>query len=191
MRAFHHQYTWQDYLRLDRDSAIKLEFFRGEIFAMAGGTPAHSALATNVTVALGRQLEGKPCRPYNSDLRVRVPATGLGTYPDVIVVCGQLEVDPEDKNTAINPTVIVEVLSDSTEAYDRTEKFESYRQLASLREYVLVSHRERLIEVFRRGEDDLWSRTEARTQAIARLESVGCELEADRIYAGVELHAGA
>src|SRR4051812_42732973 len=110
MRA---RYTWAQYVVLEHSSNVKHEFFDGEIFAMAGGTPEHSALATAITIQLGRQLEGKPCRPYNSDLRIRVPATGLGTYPDVSVICGPPQHDPSDRNTLVNPTLIVEVLSDS------------------------------------------------------------------------------
>lgn len=187
MRASRHRHTWHDYLVLDQTSNIKLEYLDGEILAMAGGTPEHAALAMAVGVQLGQQLEGKGCRPYSSDLRIRVPATGLGTYPDLTIVCGPTQVDPEDRNTVVNPTVLVEVLSDSTEAYDRGEKFEHYRQLPSLREYVLVSHREPLIEVFRRGEDGTWTRTEARTHSTARIESIGCDLLVDRVYAGVDL----
>lgn len=190
VRAPHHRYSWHDYVKLAADSNVKLEFFDGEIFAMAGGTPAHSALAMAVGVQLGGQLEGKACRAFNSDLRIRVPATGLGTYPDVSIVCGKPETDPEDPNSVINPTVLVEVTSASTEAYDRGEKFDNFRRLPSLQEYVLVSHRERCIEVLRRGKGSEWVRTEARTQAIARLESVGCELSVDRVYAGLELQPG-
>lgn len=190
MRAFHHRYTWHDYLLLARSSNIKLEFFDGEIFAMAGGTPEHSALAMAVGIALGGQLEGRPCRVYNSDLRVRVLATGLGTYPDVTVVCGPPEYDPDDRDTITNPTVLIEVLSNTTEEYDRGKKFDSYQQIPALREYVLVSQRERLLEVFRRGEGGEWSRLEARTHAAIQVESICCELQVDRIYAGLDLRTG-
>ncbi|HEY3357668.1 MAG TPA: Uma2 family endonuclease [Polyangia bacterium] len=187
MRVAHHRYTFQQYLALDQVSNVKLEYSEGEIYAMAGGTPEHAALAMAAGSELVRQLEGRPCRAYSSDLRVRVLATGLGTYPDVTIVCGQPERDPEDKNTVINPTVLVEILSDATEAYDRGGKFDSYRQIPSLQEYVLISHRERLIEVFRRGPGGEWSRSEARSRASARLESIGGELDVDRVYAGIEL----
>ncbi|MFZ5470940.1 MAG: Uma2 family endonuclease [Myxococcota bacterium] len=184
----HHRYSWEQYLSFERTSNVKHEFFEGEIFAMAGGTPEHAALAAAVTGELHRQLDGKPCRPYSSDLRIRSVGSGLATYPDVTVVCGKPEYDPDAKDTLTNPTLLVEVLSDSTEAYDRGQKFESYRGIPSLMEYILVSHRERLIEVFRRGEHNEWTRSEARTKAKARLESLGCELDVDKIYAGIELH---
>jgi Uma2 family endonuclease len=188
MRAFHHQYTFEQYLRIDGDSNIKLEFLNGEIFAMSGGTPEHSALAAALVYALSRQLEGRPCRVYNSHLRVGAPASGLYTYPDVTVVCGQPEYEPRDKNTIVNPVVVIEVLSDSTEAYDRRDKFEHYRLIPALQEYVLASHREALIEVYRRVQGNEWRRTEGATGSSARLESIGCVLDVNKIYAGIELH---
>ena len=189
MRAIGHRYTWHDYLMLEQSSNVRHEYFDGEIFAMAGGTPLHSALAVRVASLLDAQLEGSNCRVFNSDLRVRVLATGLGTYPDVSVVCGDLQRDPEDASTIVNPTLIVEVLSDSTEAYDRTDKYANYKLMPALREYVLVSHREALIEIFRRTDEGKWQRLEARKGATARLESIDCALEVDRVYSGVELHS--
>jgi Uma2 family endonuclease len=170
---------------LEQSSPIKHEFFDGEIFAMAGGTPDHSALAVAVATELKNQLRGTPCRVYNSDLRVRVATTGLGTYPDVSVFCGETEKDPQDANTLTNPTVLVEVLSESTEEYDRGEKFENYRQISSLKSYVLVSTRERLVEVFSRGPQGEWVRTEGRRMASVELPSIQCTLRVDAIYEGV------
>ncbi|MGQ0504664.1 MAG: Uma2 family endonuclease [Myxococcaceae bacterium] len=189
MRASLHRYTWIQYLALEESSTVKHEFFEGEIYAMAGGTPAHSALSLAVGSELRAQLKGKPCRAYNSDLRIRVAATGLGTYPDVSVVCGDLEHDSERLRGAVavtNPTLIVEVSSASTESYDRGTKFDNYRQIPSLREYVIVSHRERLIEVFRREEQD-WIRTEAHVGGAISLESIDCVLTVAAIYEGIEL----
>jgi Uma2 family endonuclease len=179
----HHRYTWRDYLELEEGSNGKHEFLDGEIFAMAGGTPEHAALDVAVSAQLHGQLQGKPCRVYSSDLRIRVPATGLASYPDVTVLCGKPESDPEAKHTFVNPTLLVEVLSDSTEAYDRGEKFEHYRQLASLQEYVLVSTRERLIETWHRAANDQWTRSEARGAASLALQAIGCTLELRSIYA--------
>jgi Uma2 family endonuclease len=118
-----------------------------------------------------------------------VLATGLGTYPDVTVICGEVQPDPKDPNALVNPILLVEVLSDSSENYDRTEKYDQYRQISSLREYVLVSHRERLIEVFRRTDNGEWIRSEARTKSAASLKSIGCQLDVDRIYTGIEIPA--
>jgi Uma2 family endonuclease len=175
---------------LEEDSNIRHEFFEGEIYAMAGGTPQHAALAAAITGELHRQLEGKPCRAYSADLRVRVMATGLGTYPDVTVVCGPVQSNPGDPNTCVNPSVVVEILSDSTEAYDRSEKLANYWQIPSLKTCVLVSHREQLVEVFSPGADGKWYRVEARTHAVAKLEAIGCELSVDRLYAGLEFQDG-
>ena len=119
-------------------------------------------------------------------VRIRVPSTGLATYPDITVICGKPVSDGDDRNTLVNPVVLVEVLSASTEAFDRGEKFEHYRQLESLQEYVLVSCREPLIEVFRRDEG-AWKRTEARKHGSIRLESIDCTLDVDRVYRGLEL----
>ena len=192
MRAPRHRYSFEEYVALAELSNVKLEFFDGEIYAMAGGTPEHGELAVAVSSELRGQLESKPCRVFSSDVRVRVQATGLATYPDVSVVCGELQRDPAQATSILNPVVLVEILSDSTEAYDRGEKFEHYREIPSLREYVLVSHREALIEVFRRPtrDGDVWTRMEARTGTTLRLESVDCVLDPERIYRGVPIHQG-
>jgi Uma2 family endonuclease len=149
---------------------------------MAGGTPEHAALAVAVSTRLALALSGSRCRVFSSDLRIRVRKTGLGTYPDVSVVCGPREVDPEDKNTVTNPTVLVEITSKSTDEYDRGEKFDHYREIASLREYVLVSHGEPAIEVRRREPDGGWSRHVAHRGESVRLESVPCTLDVAGIY---------
>jgi Uma2 family endonuclease len=181
----HHRYTWAEYLAFEEAANSKNEFFNGEIYAMAGGTPQHAQLAARVLRELGIQLRGKPCEPFTSDLRVRVAATGLATYPDVTVICGPILPEPKDANTALNPTLLVEVLSNSTEQFDRGQKFEHYKQLPTLREYVLISQRERLIEVFRRVGVE-WQRFEARSTRAVSLDSIGCELSVDAIYEGVE-----
>ena len=190
MRAHaHHRYTWDEYMALEQASPVKHEYFDGEIFAMARGTPEHSQLSVRVTAELSAQLRGTPCVPYNSDLRVRVLATGLTTYPDASVVCGPLEYDPEDRNkhTVTNAAVVIEVLSPSTEEYDRGDKFTSFRRMPSLRHYVLVSYREPLIEVFSRTSADEWTRLEARTGASVGLPAIGCTLRVDAIFEGVPL----
>ena len=179
--------TYEEYLTLERASEQRHEFCDGEIFAMAGGSPEHSALAARVIVQLGTQLRGQPCQVYTSDLRVRVQATGLTTYPDVTVVCGPLERDEEDPHAIVNPVVLVEVSSLGTEAYDRNEKFAHYRRIPSLRAYVLVSQREPRIEVYRRNGDGSWALDDARPPCVARLDAIGCALDVADIYAGVDL----
>jgi len=174
-------YTYDEYLALDEASNVKLEYYAGDIYAMAGGTPEHAALCLQVGSSLNVQLEGKPCRVYGSDLRIRVLATGLATYPDVSVVCGPLERDPEGKNTVLNPKLVAEVLSPSTADYDRGEKREHYQQIPSLLEIVLVAHDRRQIEVYRRTGDG-WSRHQAGPGEAISLESIACRLEVDALY---------
>ncbi len=177
--------TFAEYVRLEQTSEVKHEFLNGEIFAMSGGTPEHADLAASVIRELGNQLRGRPCRVYTSDLRIRVLATGLGTYPDASVVCGKPERDPADPNTVVNPVVLIEVLSDSSERYDRGEKFAHYRRIPSLQEYVLVSQLEPRIEVFRRNDDGTWTWSEALTPGSVTLASIQCSLSVDTVYAGV------
>ena len=173
-----------EYLALEEKSVEKHEWLDGAIYDMSGGTPDHAALAAAVSGELRPQLHGKRCRVFSSDLRVRVLGTGISTYPDVSVVCGRLDKDPDDANAVTNPVVIVEVLSDSTEAYDRGEKFGHYRRIPSLEEYVLVSQRSPKIEVFRRNAESKWVLAEeAGPGESATLASIGCALSVDAVYA--------
>jgi Uma2 family endonuclease len=176
-----HRYSFADYLALEEASNTKHEFLNGEIYAMAGGTPEHAALAVAVSTALLSQLRGGPCGVYSSDLRIRVLATGLATYPDVTVVCGETERDPESPATVVNPKLIVEVLSDSTEAYDRGEKLEHYRRIPTLAAVILVSHRERTIEVRERDAAGEWRLTTVRSGDTAQLQALPVRLEVDDI----------
>ncbi len=148
--------TAPDYLQIERAAENKSEFRDGEIFAMAGGTFAHSAIAANMLRQLGNKLEGRPCVPCTSDLRVKIEMAGAYAYPDVSVVCGERQFEDERRDTLLNPTVIVEILSDSTESYDRGRKFELYRRIPSLREYLLVSQRAPHIEQFIRQPNGGW-----------------------------------
>jgi Uma2 family endonuclease len=152
---------------------------------MAGGTPEHAALSVAVSSALLAQLRGGSCRVYSSDLRVRVLATGLVTYPDVTVVCGELERDPESPTTVVNLRVVVEVLSDGTEAYDRGQKLDHYRRIPSLTAVVLVSHRAPSVEVWERGSDGAWRHGQFRAGDAAVIEPLPARLLLDEIYLGV------
>ncbi len=176
------QYTYEEYRLFEESTDAKHEYLHGQILAMAGGTPEHAALATAIIGLLERRLAGGPCQPFSSDLRVRVRATGLATYPDVTVVCGDLERDPDDRNAAVNPTALFEVLSDSTEVYDRGEKAEHYRKIPSLREYVCVSHRERRLERCWREGSGEWRREDAGRGGFLRLAALGIDLEVDAVY---------
>ena len=174
--------TFAEYLAIDEASDRKHEFINGVIYAMSGGSPEHARLAMTIGHLLGNQLAGKRCAVYSSDLRVRALATGLATYPDLTVVCGKLETDPADPDSATNPTVIFEVLSPTSEKHDREAKFAHYRQIPSLRAYVLVSQDERLIEVFTRNTNGSWTLRDHR-DGTARLDAIECILSIDAIYA--------
>jgi Uma2 family endonuclease len=177
-------YSFDEYVDLDADSRVKHEFLDGLVWAMAGGSPEHAAVAAAVSAALSAELRGRPCRVFSSDLRVRVRATGLATYPDVTVICGKLELDPSDRRgqTVVNPRVVVEVLSPSTEVYDRGEKLAHYKRVESLEDIVLVAHDRRHIEVWHR-EGDSWSLELAHDGGIARLTSIDCALAVAEVYA--------
>jgi Uma2 family endonuclease len=174
--------TYVEYLAAEETSADKHEFLAGEAYAMAGGTPEHAALCAAVAGELGDALRGKPCRVFSSDARVRVQATGLSTYPDVTVVCGRLETDADDPHAIVNPVVLVEVLSDSTEGHDRGEKAAHYRHIPTLREYVFVSQRHPRVEVHRRNPAGRWELFEFEAGAAAELSSLGCSIRVDEVY---------
>lgn len=176
------RYSFSDYVRLEAYANVRHEFLDGVIYAMAGGTPLHALLAMRVARQLGPQLAGSPCEIFGSDLRVRVAATGLATYPDVTVVCGPLQTEGEDANSVLNPTVLVEVLSESTADYDRGEKLDHYRKIDTAREIVLVSHREPLVEVWRRDDAGTWSTQTARAGDRVSLRSIACDLAVDDLY---------
>jgi len=176
--------SYAEYAKREEASDTKHEFLRGEVFAMAGGTEEHAILGARMIAALSRALEGTPCEPRSSDLRVRT-ASGLGTYPDITVVCGKSEKYDEDPHSVTNPTLIVEVLSDSSEAYDRGEKFTHYRSMPSLREYVIVSHREPAIESHVRNEDGTWNESFAQAGDTLVLRSLDVRIEVDAIYRGM------
>jgi len=179
--------TEGEYLAIERSAEYKSEFFDGEMFAMAGGTLRHSLIATNVAREFGNRLKGGPCVPFNSDLRIKIAATGLFTYPDLSVICGPPEFVPETDDTVLNPTVLVEVLSDSTEAYDRGKKFEHYRQIATLQEYLLVSQKEPRIEQFIRQPDGRWLLNEAAgLEATLELPSLRIKLSLAEVFANVQ-----
>jgi Uma2 family endonuclease len=178
-----------EYFEIERRAEVKSEFFDGEMFAMAGRTRFHSLIAANLTREVGLQLKGRPCLAFTSDLRVKVEATGLFTYPDLSVVCGPQQWIEDD--TLLNPTVLIEVLSESTEAYDRGIKFAHYRQIPSLREYVLVSQYEPRIEAFSREPNGQWLLSEASgLGSTIELPSIQTVLSLAEVFAGVAFSRG-
>lgn len=177
--------TYAEFLAFEEASDTKHEYLDGNVFERAGGTITHAALGAAVGTALANALRDRACRVLSSDVRVRSKATKLSTYPDVTVVCQKIEVDADDSHGVLNPTLIVEVLSESTEGYDRGAKAAHYRRIPSLREYVLVGQGEPLIEVYRRNERGNWELfVEARRGERATLTSCGepIELDVDAIY---------
>jgi Uma2 family endonuclease len=184
--------TLAEYETRERDAFVKSEYYRGEMFAMAGGSPEHSLVATNFTREAGNQLKGKPCVPYNSDLRIKVEASELYTYPDATIVCGPPQMDNSVKGTVLNPSVIVEVLSDSTESYDRGRKSSHYRRIESLRELILISPSEPLVEMFTRRDDGNWSFVEYRaiTDTLV-IGSVGVAIPLSELYRNISFQPAA
>jgi len=177
--------TYPEYVAAEAAATVRHEFINGEVFAMAGGTPEHSALAASIIRELGMMLRGKPCRVYTSDLRIRIVGTNMSTYPDASVVCGKPETAPGDPNAVVNPTLLVEVLSESTEAYDRGAKAAHYRHIESLKEYVFVAQDEPRLEVYRRTERGGWELFEARSGERLGIESIGVRLSVDAVYEGL------
>jgi Uma2 family endonuclease len=175
------KHTFAEYIALEEESETKHELIDGEIFAMAHGTPEHGRLAARMIHVLASALGGRPCEVFSSDVRVRVLATGLATYPDVSVVCGRIEIDPENRNTITNPIVLVEVLSDSTESYDRGTKLAHYRKIESLRDYLLVVQHEARIEHYRRNDDGTWTLRDVSPPDLVRL-SIGVEVSVADVY---------
>jgi Uma2 family endonuclease len=177
----------EDYLALERSAEFKSEYFDGEIFAMTGASESHNLIVINTIRELSIQLKKRPCKVYANDMRVRVSPTGLITYPDVMVVCGQAQFDDSHLDTLLNPTLIVEVLSDSTEAYDRGRKFEHYRKLESLTEYVLITQHRPHVESYRRQPDQRWVLAESDgLDSSLPLDAIDCELVLAEIYDKVE-----
>lgn len=179
--------TPEDYLALERSADFKSEYFNGEIFAMTGASEPHNLVVINTIRELSTQLKKRPCKVYANDMRVKVDPTGLYTYPDVVVTCGKAQFDDTHLDTLLNPILIVEVLSDSTEAYDRGRKFEHYRKLESLAEYVLIAQNRPHIESYRRQADQQWLLTEcSEPDGTLRLPSIDCALALAEIYDKVE-----
>ncbi len=175
------RFSYAEYLDREHSSETRHEFVSGEIVAMAGGSVEHGRLIARLTMLIGRSLEGKPCVVLSSDVRVRIRAADRATYPDLQVVCGAIERDDEDADAIVNPVLIVEVLSDSTTASDRGDKFADYRRLRSLREYVLVSQRARRVDRYRR-DGKRWVLEEFERGQRVAFESIGVELEVDALY---------
>jgi Uma2 family endonuclease len=183
------KFTPEEYYRQEESALYKSDFYRGKIYAMAGGSFRHSMIAMNLGALLHQVLKSKPCRPYDGNLRLGIPEATLRCYPDVSIYCGKPEADPTDKSgqTATNPTVLFEVLSPSTEAWDRGAKSAHFRRIPSLKAYVFIAQTHPRIELFERQEDGAWRLSEAiGMDGSLKLTCVDADLVATEIYDGVE-----
>ena len=180
--------TPEQYLEIEREAKYKSEYYQGEMFAMAGAGWVHNRLVANLIAGFTVNLRPRPCQVCPSDMRVRVRATGLYTYPDVVVVCGEPQFLDERRDTLLNPSLLIEVLSPSTEAYDRGRKFEHYRSIESLVEYLLVASDHVHADLYTRQPDGRWLLTSAgRLEDSLDLQSVGCQLALADLYERIDL----
>lgn len=185
-----HSYTVEAYLEIERSGLVKHEYYRGEIFALAGSSEAHNLILTNLLTSLNLQLRNRPCKVYPSDMRVKIPKTGLYTYPDVSIVCGTPQFDDLKRDTLLNPLIVVEILSPSTERYDRGKKFQNYRTVATLQEYILVSQDDYHIEHYINQNNGNWLLTsydEINTSFY--LKAIDCTLIFADIYNKVDIES--
>jgi len=185
------QPTFEEWLEDERASLEgRSEYLDGEVFAMTGASVEHNAIVVNIASELRTQMKRRPCQVYANDLKVRIRSADAGKYPDLIALCGEHQFQDGRRDVLLNPSLIVEVLSDSTEAYDRGKKFAIYRQLPSLREYLLVSQHQVEVELFSRDDDGRWSLSDFSTlTASVPLPSVGCILSLAEVYDKVEFQS--
>ncbi len=178
--------TGEEYLDWERDADFKSEFLRGEIYVMSGAALNHNIIASNLIAGLHGELAGRPCMVLGSDMRVQVESADAYFYPDLSGLCGEFEFHDERQDTYKNPQFVIEILSDSTESYDRGKKFFSYQMLPSLREYVLISQKMVAVEVYRKDGDRWIYRLLKEDDAVLHLESVDCEIPIGEIYRNVK-----
>lgn len=182
------KFTEEEYLTFEDSSEAKHEFYQGEIFAMAGVGHRHNIIFSNLFGKLAYKLEGKKCRPYGSDFRVHIPENTLYTYPDISIVCRDILEDKNQKNSTINPDVIIEILSPSTKTYDRGDKFKLYRDIPTLKEYVLVDSENVSIEIFRLNKQNHWELEEYKgVDDKLVLQSIAMNIPLGEIYSGTKL----
>jgi len=178
-----------EYLAFERASEIKHEYFGGHVYAMSGASEPHNLIAGNTLASLHVQLRGRGCKVYPSDMKVRTPATRSYAYPDITVVCGEAKFDDDQRDILVNPTVIIEILSPSTEKYDRGLKFQHYRELGSLQEYILIAQDSPHIERFLRQDGGLWQFSDVTgTDAKIDLSSIDCTLHLSDVYEQVDFN---
>jgi Uma2 family endonuclease len=185
-----HYITADEYLHRESKAEFRSEYFRGEMFAMAGASANHNLIVLNTGACLREQLKKKPCRVYPSDLKLRIDATGLYTYPDLSVVCGDPQIETNGGDVLLNPVVLVEVLCDSTEAYDRGKKFEHYRTIPSLQHYVVIAQDRHSMDCFSRDPNGSWNLTSCQgLEGQVELDSIDSKLFAAEVYDKVVFQA--
>lgn len=176
----------EQYLETERLALEKHEFYRGEIFAMSGATFRHNQIFKNTYINLGSKLKGKPCQPYGSDLRIHIPNNSLFTYPDIFIICGQPEMTDTIKDTVVNPSVIMEILSKSTYDYDKGQKFTLYRDIVSLKEYILIDSMSVRVEHYYKNDDGSWTLKDYRTiDDKIHIQTIAAELLLSDVYTDV------
>lgn len=182
------RYTIEEYLEMENAATEKHEYYNGEIFAMSGAKLHHNIITSNLMIALGNKLKGKPCRPFGSDMRIHIPANTLFTYPDISVMCGEIESRDNDDMNFLNPTVIIEVLSPSTKNYDRGEKFRLCRDIPSLKEYILVDSETVAVEAFHINSSGRWELFEYKGISDSlNVKAIDVVLSLNEIYTGTRL----
>ena len=177
-----HRYTFREYLDLQEIAGVRLEYLDGEIYAMAGGSAAHSAICARLLARLVALTDGGPCEAHTPDFVVRVRATGLATYPDASVVCGAIEPDPDSPNHCANPAILFEILSPGTESYDRGEKREHYQQIESLRDYIVLAQDRVHAEHWTRNNGVGWTHQEIGPDGVIRLAVIGGSITLGELY---------
>ncbi|MEJ7617691.1 MAG: Uma2 family endonuclease [Pyrinomonadaceae bacterium] len=180
--------TPAEYLAIERQAETKSEYLNGEVFLMSGATRKHNLIGTNLTREISQRLRNQPCETYANDMRVLIPATGLYAYPDLVVVCGEPQFEDAELDTLLNPTLVVEVLSKSAASYDRGDKFNHYRSVPALSEYLLVAQDEYKFEHYVKQSDDCWVLTDIRgLEAQVKLTSINCVLPLSEAYLRIKM----
>ncbi len=180
----------EDYLEIENASDEKHEYYKGEVFAMSGAKVPHNTITGNLFISLGQKLKGKKCKPYNSDQRIHIQSNTLFTYPDISIICGEIITLNNDDYNVLNPSVIIEVLSNSTKNYDRGEKFKLYRDISTLKEYILADSESIHVEVFRLNEKNHWELEEYNSvEDILFIKEIDEKILISEIYEGVKIEA--
>jgi len=182
------KFTVEEYLQMERASEQKHEYFNGEIFAVSGAGRKHNVIFRNLYGELAYRLRGKPCQPYGSDLRIHIPENTLYTYPDISIICRDIVTDDKDDDTVIQPSLLIEILSPSTKDYDRGTKFKLYRDIPTLKEYVLIDSEAVNVEIFRINDIGHWQLEEFKTaDEVLNLTAIDFQITLSKIYEGTKL----